>query len=354
MTLLMLTQTCHPEPRRFLSGRRIHSLIENGFFTPLRGACAERGSTPLANQSRSAQNDNSGTFFQRSLIVALLAICFCGGDMFAQERTLVVDRIVGEFVSAVSLASSGAGDIYVVDAGANQLQKFSSDGRLMKILGGKGWGSLEFDRPLDVCAAFPLDIFVVDENNRRVQRFDRPLNFVQSLSEDNVTPPRGGKFYPRASALSTIGELFVLESDAHRVIKFTTQLLPEREFGSYNAGAGSLTAPVDIVLTDDGLVRVADGMKIFSFDTYGNYMTACTVDTSVGIIAISAFRGGFLCTFQDKLSAFLNDGTPLWTIRRAMAMGMPAGELFRDALVLGSSLLVLTERHLAVCRIAEK
>ena len=287
-------------------------------------------------------------------LLLTFAFCFYVGNLFAQDRTLVVDRIVGEFVSAVSLASSGAGDIYVVDAGANQLQKFSSDGRLMKILGGKGWGSLEFDRPLDVCAAFPLDIFVVDENNRRVQRFDRPLNFVQSLSEDNVTPPRGGKFYPRASALSTIGELFVLESDAHRVIKFTTQLLPEREFGSYNAGAGSLTAPVDIVLTDDDLIRIADGTRVVSFDTYGNYMSAHTVDTSMGIAAISAFRGGFLCTFPDKVFAFLNDGTPLWTISRTMAVGMPAGEPFRDAIVLGSSLLVLTERHLAVCRQAEK
>ncbi len=290
----------------------------------------------------------------RKFIPLTFAFCFYAGNLFAQDRTLIVDRVVGEFVSAVSLASSGAGDIYVVDAGANQLQKFSSDGRLLKILGGKGWGSLEFDRPLDVCAAFPLDIFVVDENNRRVQRFDRPLNFIQSLSEDNVTPPHGGKFYPRAAALSTIGELFVLESDAHRVIKFTTQLLPEREFGSYNAGAGSLTAPVDIVLTDDGLVRVADGLEVFSFDAYGNYMSAHTVDTSMGIAAISAFRGGFLCTFPDKLSAFLNDGTPFWTISRTMAVGIPAGEPFRDAIVLGSSLLVLTERHLAVCRLAEK
>lgn len=286
-------------------------------------------------------------------LFSCLCIAVLTSGTFCQNHALVVDHLGGEFVSAVSLASNGAGDLFVVDAGLHRLQKFSFDGKLLKTIGGKGWGSLEFDQPLDVCAAFPLDIFVVDQNNRRLQRFDRSLNFVQTFSDGNLTLPRGGNFYPRAATLSDLGELFVLESDARRVIKFTSQYAPDQEFGSYNAGAGSLNAPADIAISDDGLLHIADGGRIVAFDTYGNYMSAIVADTAAEISSISTFKGGILCTFPNRLSAFRNDGSLLWCIPREMTIGLPSGEAFRDGLLRGDWLILLTDRHLVFCRTRE-
>jgi hypothetical protein len=271
-------------------------------------------------------------------------------NVAAQDRTAVVERSFGNFVSATSLAVNGAGELLVVDGGRNLLCRYSAAGELLKSIGGKGWGALEFDQPTDVCASFPLDIFIADFNNRRLERFDRNMNFVQSLTEDNIASSPQQGFYARASSISPLGELYVVETDGRRVLKFTSQLSLEREFGSYNAGAGTLHAPADLVVGDDGAINVADGGRIVKFDAYGNYVSLFVVDTSVAIGAVSAIRGGLLNTMGDRIVARANDGTSLWELRRSMLVGAEEHESFRDAAVVSSTLYILTERRIMVCR----
>ena len=131
----------------------------------------------------------------------------------------VVDFAFGNFSNAVSISAASDGNLFVLDEADNQLMEFTPKGSLVKNVGGRGWGDLEFDSPTDVSTNFALDVYVADYNNRRVQRFDRKMNLVQSISADNIMPALSGTFYPRATAMSTQGELFVVESDGRRIRK---------------------------------------------------------------------------------------------------------------------------------------
>jgi len=63
---------------------------------------------------------------------------------------------------------------------------------------------------------------------------------------------------PAAAALAPNGELYVLESQRHRVRVFDAAFQPVREFGGPGAGPGQLCDPRGLCLAPDGEVLVAD------------------------------------------------------------------------------------------------
>lgn len=270
-----------------------------------------------------------------------------GADSSSQPL-FVVDHSVGNFVDAISFSSNGAGEIYVVDAGADKLYQWTENDNRLKFIGGKGWGNLEFDRPTDVCASFPLDIYVADYNNRRVQRFDRKLNFIQSFTEDNLPSSYSGSFYPRACALSSQGELFVVESEGKRILKFSQSQNLQKEFGSYSAGAGTLEEPVDITVSHGDTVFVLDAHRIVEYDIFGNYVGAVSLPSADAALALNCFENGILVSFASSVAAYSFNGTLMYTIQRSEIVGFPDHDEIRDALILSSKLFILTNHTILV------
>ena len=64
-----------------------------------------------------------------------------------------------------------AGDVYVVDYGNDRLQKFTSTGAFVTLLGSGGTGEGEFDRPEGSAVSGDGSLFVVDSRNNRIQKF---------------------------------------------------------------------------------------------------------------------------------------------------------------------------------------
>lgn len=264
---------------------------------------------------------------------------------------VVVDFTYGNFLSAVSISAASDGSLFVLDEGNNKLIEFAANGSLVKNIGGKGWGNLEFDQPTDVCASFPLDIYVADYNNRRIQRFDRRMNLVQSINADNIVPTLSGAFYPRASALSTQGELFVVESDGRRILKFNPAQQLEREFGSFNAGAGALLNPRDIAITPEGKVIVLDEHRIVEFDTYANYLSSIQLDSLIVPLSVSVAANGLLVVDANRVIVYSLDGIKRYEVARQSLIGGETIDEFRDAVVTGSTLYILTSHALIVTKI---
>ena len=91
----------------------------------------------------------------------------------------------GQLSSPRSIAADLEGNIYIADTGNNRVQKFTSGGRFIKLFGGFGWNSDQFDEPSAVDASYGLHVVVVDRNNHRMTRLDRNLNFLSTLQFDN-------------------------------------------------------------------------------------------------------------------------------------------------------------------------
>ncbi len=258
----------------------------------------------------------------------------------------VVEQTAGGLTEAVSLALAPNGDLFVVDAGTDQLIWFSGDLSEKKRIGGRGWGDYAFDQPEDVCASFALEVYVTDYMNRRIQRYDRVLNFVQSLTVDDISAKLGGSFYPRAACLSEQGELFVVESDGRRIVKFDPSGKVEREFGGVTAGGGALLDPRDIAIDPDGRLLVLDGTRVSFFDVFGNYTGTCLLPTSDSCLALSAFDGGFLVTGTRSVRLFDRNNALTASLLRQDVPDLAVGGQFRDAWKRGTALFLLTEHAL--------
>jgi hypothetical protein len=276
----------------------------------------------------------------------------------AGAQSLTVEYTIGTFTSAVSLSVNSAGELIVLDAGANACVRLAHDGTELSRVQGTGWGMTEFDGPTDVCATFPLAVFVADGKNKRVQQFDKELHYVQTIDEvlavDGQTIE--GSFRPAASAQSTQGDLFVLDADGMRVIKFTTRYHAEREFGTYVSGDGRLKTPTDLCMTQDGRVAVADGSAIVYFDQFGNYLSKQMGENGEGFRTVSSSGGEIIAVSPAAISILAAaDGVGSGYVR--IPAGMIVGETIEtlcDAVRTESWWYVLTPKKILVCKRTDK
>lgn len=187
----------------------------------------------------------------------------------ASGQTFVALGTIGSFAAAKSFSINSAGFIFVTDTSANELIKIDTLGNVIKTIGGYGWQESSFDNPTDIFAT-TLNVYVSDKNNNRVQFFDKDLNFLSQLTTQNATDSRYIFNYPTCSAVSNQGDLFVLDSDNKRILKFNIRGEFQLTIGSFDAGSFALSNPTNFAITRDSKLLVLDPPNIVEFDQFGN------------------------------------------------------------------------------------
>lgn len=212
------------------------------------------------------------------LILSLVSIL-----SFAQIKTEFLNQF-GEFSKASSFTISSNGIIYVSDINKNEILSFDTLGNKLKDVGGFGWQSGSFDQPVDVFAN-PLSVYVADKNNHRIQQFDRNLNFISSLSSrsEDFEKTFG---YPLSIAVSNQGDLFILDGENTRVIKFDMFGNLISNFAGLDAGKFRLRKPISMALNSAGFLFVADNKNLFIYDSFGNGLNILNLDSPIKNIRI--------------------------------------------------------------------
>ena len=173
----------------------------------------------------------------------------------------------GEFSSASSFDIDLQGNFYIADYDNNTITKLDSVGKVINSIGGFGWNTSAFDQPSSIFTT-TLSIYVADKNNKRVQRFDKDLNFLSQYSGNNNSEIEFA--YPTCLAISNIGDLYILDSDNYRILKFSLNGNFLFEIGAQDAGVFALTDPKNFTLDNNGNIFVLDEEQIKVFDQYGN------------------------------------------------------------------------------------
>ncbi|RMG68236.1 MAG: hypothetical protein D6715_02760 [Calditrichaeota bacterium] len=173
---------------------------------------------------------------------------------------------------AVALDLDSEGSVYVVDRALNRLLKFSSDGELIREVGGFGREADQFDDPRDVDAHNTLNVFVADFNNNRVVRLDRNLNFISDVRGDQIADLPFEQVL--SVSISTQYDIFLLENVNKQIIKLNRQLAPVAVFGGIQETFGQLLEPVQINLQENQRLFVSDAGQsaVLVFDYLGNYL----------------------------------------------------------------------------------
>lgn len=199
----------------------------------------------------------------RIIFLLFLFTCFTFAQQVEYEKT------IGSFKNALSFFISASGQIYVTDSGNDELISLDTLGNHINSTGGYGWVESAFDEPVDVFSN-TLSVYVTDKNNHRIQRFDRNLNFISSVStreSDNQNVRFG---YPLGCSVSNQGDLYVLDSENQRVIKFDLFGNFILNLGGFDAGNYQLINPKSLAVGPNNLIYVLDDSGILIFDSFGN------------------------------------------------------------------------------------
>jgi hypothetical protein len=184
-------------------------------------------------------------------------------------QNYVLNYSIGNFQSASAFSITSSGFIYVVDDGNDSLVKLDSLGNLIKEIGGYGWSESTFDTPSDLYAD-PLKVFVCDKQNHRVKNFDKDLNFIFEYytRESDFSEERFG--YPLSCSVTSMGDLYILDSENIRILKFDLFGNFIQNFGGFDWGVYSLKNPKKLGVLGDNSVLVLDDSVLVIYDQFGN------------------------------------------------------------------------------------
>ncbi len=147
------------------------------------------------------------------------------------------------------------GNIYFVDAGADRISIWSSDGTFLKSLCSSGSVPGELAHPLDVDVDEDGFLYVADAFNHRIQKLSPEGMGCLELSEAG----QWGKLdSPFALALDRKQGLYVLDQENKKVFRFNGDGDPLPCWPESSVKQDWFDRPTDILVMEDGSVYVSD------------------------------------------------------------------------------------------------
>jgi len=181
----------------------------------------------------------------------------------------------GQFNSPLGIAADSTGDVFVVDEENHRVQKFSGQGEYLRKFGELGDLSGQFNRPAGIAIDPSGNIYVADQENHRIQRFDSRGNFVIAWGYYGIAD---GQFNtPVDVAVNSSGQVYVVDQGNQRIQKFDitrTSVTFLSTWGSSGSDDGEFNSPSGIALDWGGHVYVTDSEnhRIQKFDEDGNFL----------------------------------------------------------------------------------
>jgi DNA-binding beta-propeller fold protein YncE len=222
----------------------------------------------------------------KSLFVALILILFgsTNGSVLGQEESYSFVKSfggsgngTGQLVWPHGVDIDSSGNVYVVDTNNTRIQKFDSNGNFITMWGSKGSGEGQFLHGHDIAFDSSGNIYVTDvlkdTDIARVQKFDSNGNFItmwgsKGSGEGQINGIQG-------IDVDSSGNVYVADSRNNRIQKFDSNGNFITMWGSKGSGEGQLNGPEAPAVDSSGYVYICDtkNQRIQKFDSNGNFIT---------------------------------------------------------------------------------
>lgn len=174
------------------------------------------------------------------------------------------------FKSPTNIAIDNDNDIYVVDNGNSKIKKFNVKGNMLLSWGDTGSSNGQFKNPSGIFVNEKY-VYVVDTGNSRIVMFDKTGNFVYSWGTYGKNP---GMFQIPVSINSDHnGELFVGDVEQQSIQLFDAKGVYRDEIdSSFTEGASFSGIKAIAFDSQDNLYAISTDNKILKYSSIGKFL----------------------------------------------------------------------------------
>ena len=233
----------------------------------------------------------------------------------------------GQFDRPNFIAVDDNGFVYVADQGNHRIQKFDDDGVYVGQWGRYGTGDADFSSPRGIAVSPGTDadptqyVYVVDSSNDRIQKFTPDGGFVTKWGK----PGSGsGEFLlPSGIAVGPSGNVYVVDWGYKRIQKFGPSGSFITMWGSPGSGDGQFQSPQGIAVDSRERVYVTDAgypscIKVFSasgefLDKWSSFGAGSDAAFTAFGVAVDVGDNAYVVDISawSRVMKFTSGGTPL-------------------------------------------
>ena len=175
----------------------------------------------------------------------------------------------GQFRFPAMIAADRHSNLYVVDQHNHRVQKFDSEGRFLLSWGEQGNGPGQFNYPFGVAVNSRGEVYISDMNNHRIQAFSAQGEFMGTAG--GYGSGNGEFKYPYGLAIDSHDVIYGIDSLNYRVQKLDRELKFLGAWGSAASIGIKVYMPHEIAVLPDGNVALSDRQnhRISVFTTTG-------------------------------------------------------------------------------------
>lgn len=178
----------------------------------------------------------------------------------------------GQFQHPSDSAVDSSGNVFVVDQNNNRIQKFSPSGEYLSKFGTLGSGNGQLDRPTAIAIDGSGNLWVADAGNNRIQKFSSAGTY---LAKFGTYGTGNGQFKEAEGvAIDTKGNIWVADTYNGRIQKFNDKGEFVKVVGSKGSGSGQLGEPTSIDVGPGGKVWTTDweNNRVAVFSESGEFL----------------------------------------------------------------------------------
>jgi tripartite motif-containing protein 71 len=187
----------------------------------------------------------------------------------------------GQFSHPDAIEVDPKGNVWIGDEGNSRVQQFNQAGEYITEFGsaGTGAGQFKFAWPFGLDADDGGSIWIADASNSRIHRWQAPSDIpaptpTYSASFGSFGTGDGQLNHPGDAAVDAKGNIWVVDENNHRIQKYASDGKYLAKFGTKGSANGQFTRPTAIAIAKGNLwVTDAGNYRVQKFSEAGTYLS---------------------------------------------------------------------------------